>query len=89
MNAAERLPEPIQVERVVVEANKKLLGPKFKTDQKKVVEALESLSEEEVLALQSSIESSGVGKVGPDGCYELTADLVKFSKEKKTVVETK
>jgi glycyl-tRNA synthetase len=87
MHASERLAEPVQVERVVVEANKKLLGPRFKTDQKKVVEALEALSEEEVLALKQSIESTGAGKVKDQ--YEITSDLVKFSVEKKTVCEQK
>jgi glycyl-tRNA synthetase (class II) len=36
MVASERLPEPITVDRLVAEPNKKLLGPKFKGDQKKV-----------------------------------------------------
>lgn len=30
MVASERLPEPIQVDRMVCEPNKKLLGPRFK-----------------------------------------------------------
>jgi glycyl-tRNA synthetase len=59
--AAERLSAPVQVERVAVEANKKLLGPKFKTEQKNVLLALETLSEEQVVQLQLDLQANGKG----------------------------
>lgn len=85
--ASERLAQPIQVERVVAEANKKLLGPAFKTQQKAVLAAIEALDESQVLALRDALAASGRAVVG-DG-FELTAEMVAFKSEKKTVVEQK
>ena len=41
--ASARLDEPIVVEKDIAEANKKLVGPKFKGDQKKVEKKISSL----------------------------------------------
>jgi glycyl-tRNA synthetase len=92
MLAAERLPEPIQVERVVAEPNKKLVGPRFKGDQKAVLAAIEALEGEALGAFRNAVEKDGKASVSSvDGqlTFELTAELVSFSTEKRTVVETK
>lgn len=84
--ASERLSAPMQVERYVVEPNRKLLGPKFKTEQKKVIALLEAMSSEEVEALHSQLTASGIATVGT---YEITSDLVMIKKENRTIMETK
>eukprot|EP01038_Epipyxis_sp_PR26KG_P012116 gene12116-16222_t len=87
MVASVRLPEPILVERIVAEPNKKLIGPRFKGDQKTVISAIESLEGDDVIALKTSLESTGTATVA--GSYQVTPELVTFKTEKKTVVETK
>lgn len=92
MVASERLPEPIQVERAVCEANKKLLGPRFKMEQKTVLALIEALQGEQLAAFKQTIEADGKATLtSEDGTktYEVTADLVSFSTEKCTIVETK
>jgi glycyl-tRNA synthetase len=85
--ASERLAQPIQVTRLVAEANKKLLGPAFKTQQKAVLAAIEALSEEETVALQTQfLNSESKARVGE---YELSAEMISFKQESKTVVEQK
>ena len=87
MVASERLPEPIQVEKLVCEANKKLIGPRFKGDQKLVLAALEGLEGAELDTFKSAIESTGKATLSEK--YEITSELVSFTTEKRTVVETK
>lgn len=86
MLAAARLAEPIVVERVVAEPNKKLIGPRFKGDQKKVITTLEALEGDAVLRLRDDLQNNGSAVV--EG-FSITPELVSFSSEKKTVVETK
>lgn len=92
MLAAERLPEPVQVERLVAEPNKKLIGPRFKGDQKTVLAAIEGLEGEALDVFKAAIERDGKATVSAaDGAqsFEVTSDLVSFKTEKRTVVETK
>lgn len=63
MFASCRLNEPVFVDKVVVEANKKLLGPRFKNDQKTVLSMLESLDGVELEEFKSAIESNGTAVV--------------------------
>eukprot|EP01034_Spumella_vulgaris_P024438 gene24438-30784_t len=86
--ASERLAEPIQVEKLVAEPNKKLIGPRFKAVQKEVPAAIEALDGDELLAFREAIETTGKAPLN-NGQFEITADLVSFSTEKKTVSETK
>jgi glycyl-tRNA synthetase len=87
MHAAVRLPEPVIEDRVVCEPNKKLIGPRFKLDQKTVIAALEALEGDSALELQRAIAENG-GKATVAG-FEITSELVSFKSEKKTVVERK
>lgn len=92
MVASVRLAEPIQIEKVVAEPNKKLIGPRFKGDQKIVTAAIEGLSEAAAEVLKASLEKDGQAPIaGPagEGPFTITPDLVSFSVEKKTVSETK
>jgi glycyl-tRNA synthetase len=90
MLASERLPEPILVERLVAEPNKKLIGPRFKGEQKAVLAAIEELEGEALLAFKSAIDSEGKAPLTTaTQVHEITADLVSFTTEKRTVVETK
>ena len=59
MVAAVRLPEPILVDRVIAEPNKKLIGPRFKLEQKVVINALEELEGDGVEVLRKQLESDG------------------------------
>jgi glycyl-tRNA synthetase len=86
MVAAERLPEPILVDKMIAEPNKRLLGPRFKLDQKAVINALEALEGAEVEAFKATIEKHGVATLAG---FEITTDLVTFKTEKKNIVEMK
>ena len=86
MVAAVRLPEPIQVDRTVAEPNKKLIGPRFKLDQKTVINALEALEGAELDAFRATLEKDGKATIAG---FEVTSDLVAFTTQKKTIVETK
>lgn len=92
LTASERLPQPIVVEKLSAEANKKLLGPAFKTAQKDVLLAIESLSEEDAVRLQEQLQASNSASVtspATSTVYEISKDMVSFKREKKTVSETK
>ncbi|RYH30242.1 glycine--tRNA ligase [archaeon] len=86
MVASERLAEPVQIEKTIAEPNKKLIGPRFKGDQKTVITAIESLTEDQVAELKSQMDRDGKGTVAG---FEITPDLVTFITEKKVVVESK
>lgn len=85
--ASTRLAEPITVDKLVVEPNKKLLGPKFKNDQKTVISLLETIDGEELELFKREIEANGKSLIG--GQFEITADLVTFKEEKKVIYEKK
>ena len=89
MVASERLPEPVLVEKLVAEPNKKLIGPRFKGAQKAVKDAIEALEGDALLAVKSAIESDGKASVGAEGQFEITSELISFSMQKRTVVECK
>jgi glycyl-tRNA synthetase len=86
MCASQLLNESILVNKMVAEPNKRLLGPRFKLEQKLVIKALESLEEEAILKLQQDFESKGESLV--EG-FTITKDLVTFKNIKKTVSEVK
>lgn len=87
MMASERLSEAVYEERLIAEPNKKLLGPRFKGDQKQVTQLIEALSDAEAREFQAKLQSEG--KVLLAEKYEITAELVSFQQEKKLVVERK
>ena len=95
MQASAMLAEPIFVDKVVCEPNKKLLGPKFKANQKVVTQAIEALEGEALERFRADIEANGVGLLavpssdGDDVPYEITKDLVKFGVEKQKITQTK
>lgn len=95
MVASERLPEPVLEEKLVAEPNKKLIGPRFKGDQKKVLAALEALEGEALVAFKASIETDGAAALaiqeadGSEVVHQIEKQLVSFSVQKKTVVERK
>ena len=62
--ASERLAVPIQVEREVAEPNRKLIGPRFKADQKIVQQLMEEMDDEAVLKMKAEIEGSGKAIIG-------------------------
>ncbi len=86
--APRRLPEPRVVDRVTVEPNKRLIGPIFKGNQKKVIELLEGLDDAEATKLQADLAAAGAAGVAV-GEYTITAELVSFKSEKKTITEEK
>jgi glycyl-tRNA synthetase len=88
MVAAERLPEPLLVDKVIAEPNKKLIGPRFKGDQKTVINGLEALDGDELDAFKQAIESKGSATL-PGTSFEISGDLVSFKSEKRTIYEQK
>lgn len=86
MVAAERLAEPVLVDKTIAEPNKKLIGPRFKGEQKTVITLLEGLEGEALDAFKAEVESKGQAEVGG---FTISSDLVTFKSEKKTVCEVK
>lgn len=87
MVASEILPEAIECTQLIAEPVKKLIGPKFKTDQKKLFDALEALDNDEVQQLQRDLESNGSHAL--NGLYLLTPELIVFKSEKRIKTENK
>lgn len=90
--ASIRLPEPVMIDKLTIEANKKLLGPRFKADQKLVLQALEALDSDMDAAkqFQNTVETTGKATISVEGkSFELTSELISFKMEKKIVSETK
>lgn len=85
--ASQRLDEPILVDKMVAEANKKLVGPRFKGDQKQVLAAIEALDGAALEAFKADIDSKG--KTTIQGGFEITSDLITFKNEKKHIHESK
>ncbi len=85
--ASQRLDEPILVDKTIAEANKKLIGPKFKGDQKKVLAAIEALDGSALDEFKSNLDGKGVAIL--DGGFEITPELVSFKNEKKHIHEAK
>ena len=92
MQASVRLAEPMSVTRTSAVPNKRLLGPKFKNDQKTVMTLLETLEGEKLESFRSNIETKGEGVVTTDdgaNSFVISKDLVTFETEQKTIYETK
>jgi glycyl-tRNA synthetase len=87
MTAAETLPEPVTVIREIAEPVKKLLGPRFKGDQKLVMAAIMELEGDAFVTFKKTLEATG--KATLPGGFEITPELVTFSTEKKTTNEIK
>jgi glycyl-tRNA synthetase len=87
MVASHRLDKPQDIDREIVEPVKKLLGPRFKGDQKAVLAALEALADDELNAFKTSLNNNGKAIVGAG--FEITPELVLFGREKRTVHEIK
>jgi glycyl-tRNA synthetase (class II) len=86
MEASLYLTEPKVVEYHKLNADKKKIGMTFKAEQKKVVEALEGLSEDAIEALDAKLDAEGSAAVGG---YTVTREMVAWKKETKTVSEEK
>jgi len=86
MMASEKLAEPVLVERLVVEPNRKKIGPKFKKEQKEVIKALEELDDDAVEALQKDLENLSIATVNG---FQIEKDMVDIRAEKKNMHEVK
>ena len=90
LQASARLATPQTITRMVAVPNKRLLGPRFKTDQKTVLQALEALEGDELVKFKTDIETKNEallpGDIGP---FMIQSDLVTFETETKTVSEMK
>jgi len=85
----ERLDEPKVIEEYEVDIDKKLFGPRFKKDAKAVQAALEDTNQQERECYGKTLAEAGkftikVPGVG-DGKVEITKDLVKIERRKRTV----
>ncbi|KAL6190680.1 hypothetical protein ACLB2K_037074 [Fragaria x ananassa] len=86
LEAQEKYSEPREVEKLVISPVKKAIGLAFKGDQKKVLEALEVMKEEEALNMKTDLASNGevefyvctLGKT-----VTVNSSMVTISKEKK------
>ncbi|XP_027167686.1 glycine--tRNA ligase, mitochondrial 1-like [Coffea eugenioides] len=84
--AHEKLPEPREVEKLVIAPVKKELGLAFKGNQRMVVEALEAMAEKEALELKATLESKGEAEFHVctlDRVVTIKSNMVTISKEIK------
>ncbi|KAG0206999.1 Glycine--tRNA ligase 1, mitochondrial [Mortierella sp. GBA30] len=73
----ERLPEPLVEEKLQLEINKKVFGPRFKKNAKAVEEHLAALDESTLEELKKSHDSTGSFSVAVNGeSFDITKDLV-------------
>jgi glycyl-tRNA synthetase len=86
MTASQLLKEPVKVENLIAEPQKKKLGPKFGKDAKAILTAFEAMDEDAIKTIKAAMEADGKAMVGD---FELAADMVTFKVEKKNVVEMK
>ncbi|KAF9581598.1 Glycine--tRNA ligase 1, mitochondrial [Lunasporangiospora selenospora] len=78
----ERLPEPLVEEKLILEVNKKVFGPRFKKNAKAVEDYLASLDQCTLETLKEAHDSKGSFNVDVAGeTYDVTNDLItKFEK---------
>jgi len=88
LEASVRLPESIVIDKVTCEANKKILGPLFKKEQKLVIAAAEGLEGEDLTAFKAAIEADGSATI-PGTEFNVSSACVSFKAEKKTISEVK
>lgn len=90
MVAASQLDEPQMVTEYKLQIDRRALGTKFKADQKKVIAALEVLSENEeaVLAFEAKLEAQGAANLGEEE-FEITKGMASWKKGSRKVVEIK
>lgn len=82
--AEKKLPAPVEVDIVEAQGNMALLGKSFKKEAKKIQEALQELSSEEVTALEAKLLANQLYNLKVDDVdYKLTPDLVNIKKYKK------
>lgn len=85
---AERpLAEPKEVELCEIMPNKKLMGKTFRAKSQLVTAALEGLSTEQVAAMEAAFAESSTFKctLSDDSTVEISSDMVKVKRSKKTV----
>ena len=90
VTATQRLDAPVVVEAVKIEPNKKILGRKFKKDQKAVTSALMELAENEskLILFEKELEKNGSAELSGHG-YIIDTEMVTFRREKKRIEEVK
>ncbi|KAK1443122.1 hypothetical protein BgAZ_306400 [Babesia gibsoni] len=89
LNANQRYPEPITVEKIVPTYNRPLIGKTFKDKNTMVLEAIDSMSPEEASKLEQQLQEMGTATIkGPNELeFVLTRDMVSFKKVKSVVCE--
>ncbi|CAG8446133.1 12093_t:CDS:10 [Dentiscutata heterogama] len=84
----ESLAEPLIYEKIVLEINKKIFGPKFRQNAKTVEDYLTNLNEEQLEALKKELED-GNGKTmvscADGNQYEISSDFLTI--QKQTITE--
>ncbi|CAN0444458.1 unnamed protein product [Ascophyllum nodosum] len=90
MMASHQLDEPRVITAYKLQVDRKALGVTFKGDQKKVMAALEAMSEneEEVLEFQKKLEADGRATLGGEG-FEITKGMCSWTKGTKKISEIK
>ena len=87
----ESLPTPMKVEEWTLTLDKKLLGPRFKKDAKKVEEATAALNQDALQTLAAELSENGVISVSTDTLAngqtkaELSSDLCSVTKTTRAV----
>jgi glycyl-tRNA synthetase len=89
MVATQKVDPPQQITIAKLKLDRKLLGQAFKTDQRIVSNALETLADDWTLfePIATALDTSGTTTI--DGGYTITKDMVSWTKHNKTVHEIK
>lgn len=79
--AEKRLPEPVEKDVVEAVPNKGVLGKQFRQDSKLVLEKLEALDTEELLALDKNLKADGKYTLNAGGkTFEVTPNMIEVKK---------
>ncbi|GFE55888.1 glycyl-tRNA synthetase [Babesia ovis] len=89
LNASQRYPEPITVEKVVPTYNRSLIGKTFKDKHVKLLAILDNLSQEQANKLEEELSGSGstVIDAGDGLQFVVTRDMLSFKTVKSVVCE--
>eukprot|EP01147_Barroeca_monosierra_P002210 gene2210-5221_t len=87
--ASERLDEPIIRQRVVAEANKGIVGKKFRKEAKSLFAFLEQLSNEAVEELETKLEDGPVVLVIEGKDFEVDSNMITIKRKEEKLFERK
>ncbi|EDO05459.1 putative glycyl-tRNA synthetase [Babesia bovis T2Bo] len=89
LNASQRYPEPITVDKVVPNYNRSLIGKTFKDKHVMLLEILNNMAHPEAMKLEEELSATGMTTIkAADGhVFEVTREMLSFKSVKAVVCE--